>query len=660
MKEKLLVSIILLAAVATRFFNLMQDTPYFFNPDERNMAIAIIQFRLPKNPIRIPMCLVNEFGGNNRLGKNDCNLNPHFFAYSQFPLYLSFASDQIVRMFVGNRENQSIIIENFGYLSTSVTGAIYYLRVWSAVASVLSVYLVFKITKQVVRNLFNPANIPDQLSPLTSIIGLIPLFSASLAVFLPGLIQSSHFGTTEAILTFFFLASVYFSMQLVNRQARKDAKGYLNAHYRPILASSLAVGLALASKLTGLFFLFPPLSALFLNMLMLKRNRNKSYLSSSLFYVILMVAFTALSLVFAAIFSPYNLIERESFKNAVFGYESDVATGKYDAFYTVQFKNTLPIVFQAQKVFPYALGWPAFILGTIGFAGMVFSCIRLLFHLALAKMKHSRFKMQNYNEKCKFFNFDLSFFILIFSFSVYFIPNAFLYAKWTRFMAPIFPFFHIFTGYLLGIIVRSANRKFLNFNMSFCVLIFAFCIFCILPGIAFISIYAHEDSRVTASRWIYQNIPNDSYILSETANVVDIPLGISGPEPYLSNRYTVVSFDFYHLDENPALFDQLVSHLEKADYILIPSRRLFKNYLRLPQKYPILNKYYSNLFSGSLGFEKVQETASYPSIGRGKYKVAFPDEDAEETFTVFDHPVIRIYKKVKQYPEDVYLRMLMK
>jgi len=169
------------------------------------------------------------------------------------------------------------------------------------------------------------------------------------------------------------------------------------------------------------------------------------------------------------------------------------------------------------------------------------------------------------------------------------------------------------------------------------------------------SIYINEDTRVTASKWIYENIPDKSYILSETANVVDIPLGlptndqparnathsVAGGRPK-TNDFTVISFDFYHLDENPILFDDLLTHLEKADYILIPSRRIFANYPKLPQKYPLVTKYYQLLFNGTLGFEKVKEIS------------VRNDEQAEETFTVFDHPVIRIYQKVKPFTKKEY------
>jgi hypothetical protein len=60
----------------------------------------------------------------------------------------------------------------------------------------------------------------------------------------------------------------------------------------------------------------------------------------------------------------------------------------------------------------------------------------------------------------------------------------------------------------------------------------------------------------------------------------------------------------------------------------------------------VLKKYYEDLFSGKSGFTKVAEFSSYPRIQLfGKTIFEFPDESAEETFTVFDHPVMRVYKR---------------
>jgi hypothetical protein len=141
-------------------------------------------------------------------------------------------------------------------------------------------------------------------------------------------------------------------------------------------------------------------------------------------------------------------------------------------------------------------------------------------------------------------------------------------------------------------------------------------------------------------------------VLSETANVVDIPLENK-------NNLNVISFNFYDLDESQILQEELKKHLEKANYIFVPSRRIFVNYtcfypdkknifdflvyeknrcIKLKEKYPRLNEYYEKLFNGDLGFRQV-------AVFGDRY-FQF-EEMAEETVTVFDHPVIRIYKRIK-------------
>ncbi|MBU3957411.1 hypothetical protein KKI19_04030, partial [Patescibacteria group bacterium] len=69
----------------------------------------------------------------------------------------------------------------------------------------------------------------------------------------------------------------------------------------------------------------------------------------------------------------------------------------------------------------------------------------------------------------------------------------------------------------------------------------------------------------------------------------------------------------------------------------------------IPEQFPQTAKFYNTLFSGQLGFEQIQEFHSYPQLQigppAGGWALEFPDEQAEETWSVFDHPVIRVFKK---------------
>lgn len=309
------------------------------------------------------------------------------------------------------------------------------------------------------------------------------------------------------------------------------------------------------------------------------------------------VRFLLLTLIVTIMFSPQTFISFPEFFSSLM-YESSVAVGTYIPFYTRQFVGSTPVVFQFMNIFPYALGWPLFILALLGFIFLSW--------------------------KNKYVNF------LRFAFLVYFIPTAFTFAKWSRFMTPVFPILSVFAILFL-----------LRFPKKIIIIIIAITI---IPGFSYLSIYQQPDVRFTVSEWIYKNIPANSKILSETANVVDIPI----PNNYspITNNYQLASFNFYDLDQDRLLQNQLNQLIEAADYIFVPSRRIFKNHPA--SNYPILNNYYQQLFSGALGFKKVAEFSSYPKISLfGKTILEFPDEAAEETWSVFDHPVIRIYKKVQ-------------
>jgi hypothetical protein len=323
---------------------------------------------------------------------------------------------------------------------------------------------------------------------------------------------------------------------------------------------SLFSGLAIATKVSAGIFLAVPL------VFFLKKPKK-------------LLLLLILSGAFFVIFSPHNLINVNEFLGSM-RYESDVALGKIVVFYTRQFVDTIPILFQTEKIFPYALGFFQFVIFLFGF-----------FFLPWKDKKIN---------------------LLRAAFLFYFLPNSFLFAKWVRFMAPAFP---LMTTMALIFLLRIKNK----------IIIYGLIIAMAIPGLLYLSVYQKPDARLAASNWIHNNIPENSYILSETANVVDIP--VAGEK-----NYQVISFDFYELENSPSLQIELTTHLAQADYILVPSRRIFANHPK--ETYPRLSRYYDDLFSGRLGFTKVAE-----------FSAGLKDEEAEETWTVFDHPVVRIYKR---------------
>ena len=84
----------------------------------------------------------------------------------------------------------------------------------------------------------------------------------------------------------------------------------------------------------------------------------------------------------------------------------------------------------------------------------------------------------------------------------------------------------------------------------------------------------------------------------------------------------------------------LVDNLRSADYLVFSSPRFWKNIPKDSEGYPISSEYYEAIFDGRLGYERVFEINKYPSL----FGIDIPDNLSEETFKVFDHPRVLIFK----------------
>lgn len=564
--------------IYTRFINLEWGLPYSFHPDERNMAWAIM-----------------------RLTPVD-SYNPHFFAYGQLPLYASYLLVQLFHAFTKVTETE-----------ISYTEAVMGLRAISAVVSVLTVVFCMKIVF-----LLSAKRQP-----------FIDFFAFLLLTFSPVLIQFAHYGTTEALLMFFFVWLLYYSLLRM-----KDG---ISARWYYIL-SAVICGMSVATKVSSLVYVFLPCLLLLTE---IRRTEGKMEVLRAFFRGVKFIAATAY---ISFLFSPYNLIDFKGFLGSMH-YESDVALGKALVFYTRAFDSTTPLLFQFIHIFPFVLGFGVLLCFILGFIFLPYTKTNVFLRLAFLSV---------------------------------FLPNAFMYTKWTRFLAPAYPvmiliaillFYELYT-YITR--VKTVWASILKIDLA--VLLFVM----IMPGIAFLSIYQYPDVRYTASHWIHENLEANSKILSETANVVDMPI-FPADEMVIFKPYEYISFDSYNVDADSVLQERLTEHLATADYIFVPSRRVFKNHTclspdgndikrntslidniktsiytweskakckYLAKQYPILNEYYTKLFNGTLGYHKVAEFNSFPRITLFGITIAeYPDEDAEETWSVFDHPVVRIYKR---------------
>ncbi|MFA5025528.1 MAG: glycosyltransferase family 39 protein [Candidatus Shapirobacteria bacterium] len=480
MSFKYKVIFLVILATFTRFINLDWGNNLFFHPDENNMATSLSQL-------------------------SESNLNPHFFAYGQFPLYLGYFSLRALN------------------LANNFINSVFILRFYSALFSLLSLYFFYKIYPH-----------------LTYIL---------LLIFTPGLIQLAHFGTTESLLILTFVINLYITKLIL----KKPNRWYF-------FLASISTGIAIATKISGAIFALPIIFAALLT--------HSWYL----------IPYGFLSLSLGVLLSPYNLLTFHDFISTMH-YETGVAIGTIPVFYTTQFSNSTPYFFQLVNIFPYVNGWPI----------ILFACLSIPF-LTIKNKKYA--------------------FIIFLSCLIYFLYFGQLYVKWTRFMSPLFFIFPLFATIFL-----RRYPKLLPIAL--------------ISGILFLANYFLPDTRLLASKYLVSSLPKNSSVLTESGNVVDIPV--------LPHELNLISYDFYNYD-----YISLSKKLPNVEYIIIPSRRVFKNYNF---------NYYQHLFDGSLGFKK-------ENIIRPWSDFFLNSENAEETWSVFDRPTIRVYKKDINLSPNQYEKLL--
>ncbi|MGE5601438.1 MAG: DUF2298 domain-containing protein [Nitrososphaerales archaeon] len=173
-----------------------------------------------------------------------------------------------------------------------------------------------------------------------------------------------------------------------------------------------------------------------------------------------------------------------------------------------------------------------------------------------------------------------------------------------------------------------------------------------LWGWGFLAIYRRPLSRITASKWLYQNAPQGSVLANEHWDD-PLPFSIDGHIAYGGGGYfrSLTSspdgvMQMYG-EDTPDKREMLYAWLDEADYIVQSSNRLWGSIPRLPMRYPMSTEYYRLLQEGKLGFELVADITSFPTI----FGIQFNDTGAEEAFSVYDHPEVRIYKKTPAYSE---------
>jgi YYY domain-containing protein len=487
------------------------------------------------------------------------------------------------------------------------------------------------------------------------------LLAAAFYAFAAQAIQLSHFFAMDPASTAFTVLAVLGGVSMVTTRRLSIA-----------LLTGVASGLAIASKFSALPVLAAPAVAA---LLMVWRGVQESHQAGRAldgrvpFFAIISVAVAWLA-AFAAFFitSPYAILDWETFSRAVLVEQGMMVRGVADFPFTRQYRNTLPYIYFIQQQVQWGLGWPLGIVALAGTGYAVWEALRSAFRLVSTWIALGRRSgALRWLDDAQLANLVVWAWVLPY----FLITGAFL-AKFNRYMSPVLPFVLLWAAWLVVVLWRAGSRDWeirrseiedvetegsgdganpsspiSNFSISKTLSVTLAAVGLIgglFWSLAYVNgVYNREHTWITASRWIYENAPPGSVLLWE---VWDDPLPKSIPnEPGMDmGAHGLTNIDWSPYEEDTAdKYELLKQKLREADYVVYSSKRIYDSVDELPERYPMTNLYYDAMWDGRLGFELAQEVTSPPQL----LGFVFDDRHADESFSLYDHPQVSIFRKVR-------------
>ncbi|MBI4791017.1 MAG: glycosyltransferase family 39 protein [Chloroflexi bacterium] len=300
-------------------------------------------------------------------------------------------------------------------------------------------------------------------------------------------------------------------------------------------------------------------------------------------------------------------------------YVSELVAGKIDAPPGHQWTDRTPYVFPFENMVRWGLGPP---LGLAAWAGFLLALYQLI--------RYRRWQHL----------------LIVVWVGVTFGYTGQQYVKTMRYFLQIYPFLALLAGWFIVELWDMVNLRSPISNLlakgAVGLASIAVIGYTLFWAGAFTSIYTRHYTRVAASEWIYDNVPPGSKLGNEVWDD-PMPTRVEGKDPF-GGMYTGIDMSWYD-EDTPEKRVKALGWLDAADYIILSSNRLYGSIPRLPMRYPLTVKYYEWLFDGTLGFQNVAEFTSRPQL----LGIEINDDNAEEAYTVYDHPKVLIFKKTPQY-----------
>ena len=130
-----------------------------------------------------------------------------------------------------------------------------------------------------------------------------------------------------------------------------------------------------------------------------------------------------------------------------------------------------------------------------------------------------------------------------------------------------------------------------------------------------------------------------------------LPKSVPGEAGLDMGTTGLTNIDWSPYEEDTAeKFELLKQKLREADFVAYSSKRIYDSVDELPQRYPMTTLYYDAMFDGRLGFELAGEFTAPPAL----LGMSFDDRHADESWSLYDHPQVSIFRKVRDLSDAEY------
>ncbi|MBN1430780.1 MAG: glycosyltransferase family 39 protein [Anaerolineae bacterium] len=442
-------------------------------------------------------------------------------------------------------------------------------------------------------------------------------------------IQNAHFGTVDTALALFATLSVWLLARYTRTQRRRDS-----------VLAGICAGLALGCKASAVLLVFP-IGATYLkiNNRTASGEKTRCRLEISTSKTVWLTLLAAI-LTFA-ITNPYALLDPMPFLDGL-ATQAAMMSGALDWDFTRRYAGTLPLWYPIEQQARWGLGLP---LTLAAYGGLVWAGRR-------AALDRSRILA-----------------VAVIWAAAMLAGGGVQMVKFPRYLLPLTPTLFALAGGMLTIPPNQAGDRKEHRAMEW--LPGMVCLVIMVPAtlyaLAFEGMYRQPHPWVAASEWVYYELPAGTRIAVEQGDALPLTMILDGRLRLREKHIETCVIEPFTEPDDEVKLGQTLECLKGADFLILSSNRHYGVIPQLAERYPMTAAYYQALFDGRLGFEPSKSFDRPPTLlgwilvddpfgqagltnpmgGWGDRAINLGP--ADESFTIYDHPLVLVFRNEKRF-----------